>query len=57
MGLNTSFFGKTHTIETKKNRIALTKYLSVKVTNIETNSISIFENNLEAVKCIEKTNL
>jgi len=49
MGVNTSFYGKTHTIETK-NRIALTKYLPVKVTDIETNSVIIFKNNMDAAK-------
>jgi len=48
-GIKTSFFGKTHSIETK-NRIALTKLLPVKVTNIETNKVRIFKNNLNAAK-------
>jgi NUMOD1 domain/NUMOD3 motif len=49
VGLNTSLYGKTHTVETK-NRIAFTKHIPVKVTDIETNSARIYENNLDAAK-------
>src|SRR6266849_4907080 len=51
-GIKTSFFGKIHTLETK-NKIALTKYLSVKVTNIKTNTEVLFVNNLEAAQFLK----
>lgn len=49
LGDKTSFFGKTHSIATK-NKIYLTKYVPVKVTNVKTNDITIFASNREAAK-------
>jgi hypothetical protein len=49
LGTNTSFFGKTHTIETR-NRISLTNSLFVKITDIETNTEKIFVGNIKAAK-------
>lgn len=49
MDINTSFFSKTYTIETK-NKIALRKYLAVKVTDINTSSVKLFKNNKDAAK-------
>jgi len=64
-GIKTSFFGKTHNTETK-TKIALTKFIALlrkadhlvaepkekkqEVTNIQTNDVMIFKNNLEAAK-------
>jgi len=51
-GVKTSFFGKTHTVETK-NRMALKNSLHslpVKVTEIETNIVKLFINNASAGK-------
>lgn len=49
LGVKASFFGKTHSIATK-NKISLRKFVSVKVTNVKTNNITIFASNLEAAK-------
>jgi len=49
LGDKTSFFGKTHSIATK-NKISLTKYVPIKVTNVKTNNITIFPSNIEAAK-------
>jgi group I intron endonuclease len=47
-----SFFGRTHTIKTR-NIISLTKFLPVKIMNIETNTEKYFLNNVEAAKYLE----
>ena len=47
--LKTSFFGKTHNV-VSKNKISFTRSVSVKVTNVETNNVTIFASNLEAAK-------
>lgn len=52
LGTKSSFFGITPTIETI-NRISLTKSLSVKIMNIETNTEKYFSNNAEAAKYLE----
>lgn len=49
LGDKTSFFGKTHNIATK-NKISLTKYVPVKVTNVKTNNITIFASNKDAAE-------
>jgi group I intron endonuclease len=49
LGDKTSFFGKTHKIATK-NKISLTKYVPVKVTNVKTNNITIFASNKDAAE-------
>jgi hypothetical protein len=41
--------GKTHTVETKIIMV-YTKYIPVKVTDIETNKVRRFKNNLETAK-------
>jgi hypothetical protein len=48
-GTKTSFFGKTHTVETI-SRISLTKFLSVKITDIEANTVKLFAGNTKAAK-------
>ena len=48
-GVKTSFFEKTHTVETK-NRMGLKNSLPVKVTEIERNIVKLFVNNAEAAK-------
>jgi NUMOD3 motif-containing protein len=48
-GTKTSFFGKTHTVETI-SRISLTKFLSVKITDIEANTVKLFAGNIKAAK-------
>ena len=45
----TSFFGKTHTIETI-SRISATKSLFVKITDIEANTVKLFAGNIKAAK-------
>lgn len=49
LGDKTSFFGKTHSVVTK-NKISLTRSVSVKVTNVETNNVTILASSLEAAK-------
>jgi len=49
IGAKTSFFGKTHTIETK-NRLSLINSLPVKIMNIETNTGKYFSSNIKAAK-------
>lgn len=51
-GKKSSFFGKTHTIETK-NKISLANSLPIKIINIETNTEKYFSNNAEAAKYLE----
>ena len=48
-GFDTSFFGKTHTVETI-SRIKITKSLSIKITDIEANTEKIFVGNIKAAK-------
>ena len=46
-GNKTSFFAKTHTIETIAN-MRLAKFTIVKVLDIKTNTVKLFKGNLEA---------
>lgn len=48
-GFDTSFFGKTHTVETI-SRIKITKSLFIKITDIEANTEKIFVGNIKAAK-------
>ena len=52
VGKKTSFFGKMHSIETI-TKISMTKFSSIKVIDITTNSTKIFRGNLEAAKFLD----
>lgn len=48
-GAKTSFFGKSHTIETI-NKISVKNSLPVKITDIETNTVKLFASNIKAAE-------
>jgi group I intron endonuclease len=52
VGNKTSFFGKTHSIETI-TKISMTKFSLVKVIDINTNTTKVFKGNLEAAKFLD----
>jgi len=52
LGNKTSFFGKTHSIETKY-KISLKNYIWVKVTDIETNTDKLFLSNVDAANYLD----
>jgi group I intron endonuclease len=51
-GIKTSFFGKSHTVETR-TRISVTKSLIVKVTDVKMGTYKTFRGNAQAAKYLK----